>query len=99
MRNNWVLRPYSPKVLMTGNAIRGATLMRKSSKILLHGREATTVLRHLKEIVLAGNTVVFSFQNRRIMALITRVELSAGLSKPERSKSRITKARGKRVLH
>lgn len=74
--------------------------MRKSSMILLRGRETATVLRHLEEIVGAGNTVVFSFQNpQRIMALVTRLEQNTARSNPEKSNPRITMARGNRMLN
>lgn len=73
--------------------------MSKSSRILLLGRESTIILRHLEEIVLAGNTVVFSFQNQQIMALVTRVELSTAHSNPGKSKPRMTTAHDRRVLN
>lgn len=73
--------------------------MSKSSRILLQGSEATIVLRHLEEIVLAGNTVVFSFQNQQIMALVTRLELNNARSNPGKSKPHLTTAHGRRVLN
>lgn len=72
--------------------------MSKRSRILLHGSETTTVFRHLEEIVLAGNTVVFSFQTQQIMALVTRLELNNARPNPGKSKPRTTTGRAKRVL-
>lgn len=68
--------------------------------VLLHGAETTTVLRHLEEIVSAGNTVVFSFQNpQRIMAFVTRPERNTARSNLEKSNPLFTVARGSRLLN
>lgn len=88
------------------------TVVSKKLMILLQGSEATTVLRHLKEIVSVGNTVVFSFSNPEwITALVTRPQSqedcesplnpdarNTSFRNPVNCNPRVTKARGSMPL-